>query len=105
MKTPSDKAIAFTLVSQMTAEAERRWMARITFPPGAGGDTVLPVEVFDGNDAPVAEGTLEFAGQRLQVRNGAAAIRYADFVAGVHSVPIWLHRGGMPPVPGGLTFL
>ena len=104
MKTPSDKTIAFTLVSQMTAEAERRWMARLTFPPGSDGETVLPVEVLDGNDTPVAEGTLEFAGQRLQVRNGTASIRYADFVKGKHEVPLWLHRKGMRPVPGVATF-
>ena len=54
--------------------------------------------------APVREGTLEFAGRNIPVRNGAATIRYADFVKGKHSVPLWLHRKGMPPVPGGLTF-
>ena len=43
MKTPSDKTIAFTLVSQMTAEVERRWMARLTFPPGSDGETELPL--------------------------------------------------------------
>ena len=105
MRTPADKTIAFTLVSHRTARAAMRWMARITFPPGSGGGDILPVEVVDGEDCPVADGVLEFAGQHLRVRGGEAGLRYADFVAGAHSVPIWLHRDGMPPIPGGLTFL
>ena len=105
MKTPPDKTIAFTIVSQRAEKAELRWMAHMTFPPGSDGETMLPIEVLGGNDKPVEDGTLEFAGQRLKVKNGAASMRYADFVAGVHSIPIWLHRSGMPPVPGGLTFL
>jgi hypothetical protein len=29
---------------------------------------------------------------------------FAEFVAGKHSVPIWLHRKGLKPVPGVPTF-
>ena len=104
MKTPDDKAIAFTFISHMTARPEQRWIARLEFPPGAGPETELPIEIIDGEDNPVGEGTFEFAGLSLPVRDGASSIRYADFVKGKHAVPLWLHRKGMPPVPGGLTF-
>ena len=80
MNTPPDKTIAFTFVSHMTAEPEQRWIAHMTFPPGSDGDTVLQIEIIDGLDAPVREGTFEFAGCSLPVRDGLASIRYADFV-------------------------
>ena len=60
--------------------------------------------VVDGNDAPVESGTLELAGVKIPVKEGRAEILYADFVKGKHSVPLWLYRDGMQPVPGGLTF-
>lgn len=104
MKTPPDKTIAFTFISHRTEKSEQRWIAHMTFPPGADGSTMLPIEIMDGNDEPVGSGTFEFAGCSLEVRDGMASISYADFVKGKHSVPIWLHRRGMPPVPGGLTF-
>ena len=104
MKTPPDKTIAFTFISHMTEEPEQRWIAHLTFPPGAVGETELQIEIIDGEDAPVREGVFEFAGLSLPVRDGLATIRYADFVKGKHEVPLWLHRKGMPPVPGGLTF-
>lgn len=104
MRTPPDKTIAFTFVSHKTDRSELRWIAHMTFPPGADGSTVLPIELIDGNDEPVKSGTFEFAGRSLDVRDGRASISYADFVKGKHSVPVWLHRQGMPPIPGGLTF-
>ena len=104
MKTPPDKTVAFTFISHRTEKSEQRWIAHMTFPPGADGSTMLPIEIIDGNDEPVGSGTFEFAGCSLEVRDGMASISYADFVKGKHSVPIWLHRRGMPPVPGGLTF-
>jgi len=104
MKTPPDKTISFTIISHRTQRPELRWMAYITFPAGSDETTVLPIEVTGDRDIPVASGTLEFAGQMLAVKDGMASLRYADFVKGVHSVPIWLHRDGMDPVPGGLTF-
>ena len=104
MKTPSDKTIAFTFMSRPTATSEMRWAAKLTFPPGSSADTVLPVMVVDGNDAPVESGTLELAGVKIPVKEGRAEILYADFVKGKHSVPLWLYRDGMQPVPGGLTF-
>ena len=104
MKTPPDKTIAFTFISHMTAKPELRWIAHMTVPPGSDADTVLQIEIIDGEDRPVDEGVFEFAGCSLPVRDGLASIRYADFVKGKHEVPLWLHRKGMPPVPGGLTF-
>ena len=104
MKTPSDKKIAFYFVSQEVSPVEDRWSARVHFPPGAGAETVLPIEVMDGNEEPVADAVLEIFGQRLNVSAGAASTTYADFIAGVHSMPVWMHRKGKKPVPGGLTF-
>ncbi len=104
MKTPDDKEIAFTFGSHPMKQAERRWTAKVTFPAGATAATTLPVELCDGNGAPVASGVFEFAGRRLVVRDGRASISYADFVKGKHEVALWLHRPGLPPVPGGLTF-
>ena len=34
----------------------------------------------------------------------AGALAYADFIKGKHDRAIWLHRRGMLPIPGGLTF-
>ena len=40
----------------------------------------------------------------MPVVDGAAQMTFGEFVAGKHSVPIWLHRRGMRPVPGVPTF-
>ena len=104
MKTPADKTIAFTFMSRPTTTPEVRWAVRLTFPPGSGPDTVLPMVVVDGNDQPIESATLELAGMKIPVRDGRAEMRYSDFIKGKHSVPLWLYRDGMQPVPGGLTF-
>ena len=104
MKTPDDKTVALTFMSHPEKLPELRWRATVTFPPGSTADTTRPVEVVDGNEDPVESGTLELAGCRMPVRNGRASLAYADFVKGKHSVPLWLYRAGMQPVPGGLTF-
>ena len=41
---------------------------------------------------------------KLTVKDGEASMTFAQFVAGKHSVPIWLHRDGMQPIPGVPTF-
>ena len=104
MKTPPDKNVAFYFVSQEVDPMEDRWSARVHFPPGAVAETVLPIEVLDGNEEPVADAVLEIFGQRLKVTAGAASTTYAEFIAGVHSMPVWMHRKGKKPVPGVLTF-
>lgn len=104
MKTPDDKTIAFTFMSHPEKLPELRWTAKVTFPPGSGADTVLPITVVDGNEEPVEAGTLELAGRKIPVKDGRAGLKYADFVKGKHSVPLWLYRDGVQPVPGGLTF-
>ena len=104
MKTPDDKTIAFTFMSHPEKLPEQRWTAKITFPPGSGPDTILPITVVDGNEEPIESATLELAGQKIPVANGCASLSYALFVKGKHSVPLWLYRKGMQPVPGGLTF-
>lgn len=104
MKTPADKEIAFLFVSHPTKDLSWRWTARLVFPPGATAETMLKITVADGLAQPVAEGTFEFAGRHLAVKDGAAEISYADFIRGKHSVPLWLRRPNIEPIPGGLTF-
>jgi len=104
MKTPEDKRIAFTFMSHPMKDPALRWTAVIVFPPGSTAETVLPITLTDGNGAPIAAATFEFAGQRLAVTDGQASITYADFIRGKSSVPLWLYRQGEQPVPGGLTF-
>lgn len=104
MRTPPDKTIAFTFASHPEKDAALRWTARLTFPPGAAAETVLPIEVRDGTAAPVPSAVFEFAGRRLNVVDGRASLTYAEFVRGKHETALWLHRPGRPPIPGGLTF-
>ena len=104
MKTPEGKTISFMFHSHPTKDMKMRWIARITFPPGSTAETVLPITIVDGEEHPVASGVFEFAGQKLKVRDGEASMTFAQFVAGKHSVPIWLHREGMKPIPGVPTF-
>ena len=104
MKAPEEKRIAFTFMAEPSLHSELRWTARMEFPPGASADTMLPISVTDGDGNQVESATFEFAGKNLKVRNGHAEISYADFIKGKHSVPLWLHRSGVPPVAGGLTF-
>ena len=104
MKTPPDKTIAFTFVSHPTHALGLRWTATVVFPQGSTAEAILPIALVDGRGKPVRSGVFEFAGQRLAVRDGAASLSYADFVRGKHEVALWLHRPGLPPIPGGLTF-
>lgn len=104
MKTPDDKTITFTFGSRPMKPLRHGWRATLVFPPGSAAGSVLPITVTDGAGDPVLSGVFEFAGCRLNVSGGSASIAYADFIAGRHSVPLWLHRPGIEPVPGGLTF-
>jgi len=104
MKTPDDKSIAFTFASHPTKNPLERWKAVLSFPPGAGPDSELSIAMVDGDGNPVAEAIFEFAGMKLPIRNGEVRLTYADFIRGKHEVPLWVHRPGMPPIPGGLTF-
>ena len=104
MKTPEDKSITMTFHSHQTKRREEWWRARVSFPPGAGPDSMLEIEVTDGLGAPVRAAVLELAGMRLDVAGGKAGMRYADFVAGKHEKALWLYRDGMDPLPGALTF-
>jgi hypothetical protein len=104
MKTPDDKTIAFTFHSHPTKNRDDWWVAKVTFPPGSTAETVLPISITDEDGNPIKSATFEFAGKSLKVENGASSLTFAEFIAGKHSVPIWLHRAGMEPVPGFPTF-
>ena len=90
MKSPADKKIVFFFHSHPTKDIKMQWRAEVTFPPGATAKTALGISVVDGEDEPV--------------KDGAASMTFAEFIAGKHSVPIWLHRKGKKPVPGVPTF-
>ena len=104
MKSPPDKKIVFSFHSHPTKDIKARWRAEVVFPPGSTAETKLEISIVDGEEVPVAAGTFEFAGKSLRVTDGSASMTFAEFVAGKHSVPIWLHRRGMRPVPGVATF-
>jgi len=104
VKTPVDREIVFSFGSHPTKDLTWRWAARLVFPAGATAGTMLPIRLVDGNGTSITEGVFEFAGRRLPVRDGLAEIAYADFIKGKHEVPLWLHRPGIEPIPGGLTF-
>jgi len=104
MRTPADKTITFTFGSHPMKDPKQRWSARVTFPAGADEATALPIALVDGDENPVADGMFEFAGQNVVIKDGQGSISYADFIRGKHETSLWLHRRGMPPVPGGLTF-
>ena len=105
MKTPEGKTIAFTFISQPTADPKCCWVAKLTFPGGSDSKSILPIYVTQGDGSPVPEAIFEFAGKRLAVRDGHARIAFADFVKGKHESALWLHRKDVPqPMPGGLTF-
>ena len=104
MKAPADKKIVFTFHSHPTKDVSLRWQASIAFPPGATAETPLAITVVDDAGEKIPSAVFEFAGMELPVVDGAATMTFAEFIAGKHSVPIWLHRKGRRPVPGVPTF-
>ena len=103
MKTPADKTVIFTFVSHPTSHIPWRWTATLTFPAGANESSALPLEIVNGEGDPVT-GTFEFAGRQIPVKEGKGTLSYADFIKGKHATGVWLHRKGIEPVPGILTF-
>ena len=61
------------------------------------------LEIVNGENEPVT-GTFEFAGLKIPVKQGKGSLAYADFVKGKHEPAVWLHRKGIEPIPGILTF-
>jgi len=104
MKTPPDKRIMLTYYSHPMKDLKMRWKAHLTFEPGSVDETPAVIALEDGEGAPIASATFELAGRRLKVTDGRAAIACGDFVKGKHETAIWLHRKGVVPVPGALTF-
>ena len=104
MKTPIDKTLVFTYYSHPVKRPEMRWKAKLEFAPGSTDGSPAFFTFVDGNGESVEAGIFEFAGQRLAVADGRAEIACGDFVRGIHEGGLWLHRKGMPPIPGALTF-
>ena len=104
MKAPTDKTVTMTFRSLPFPKPEDGWIVRLTFPAGAGAGDALPLVALDGAERPIARGVFEFAGQALEVTDGAASIPYETFIAGLNERGLWMHRAGAEPVPGGLVF-
>ena len=104
MKTPADKTVVFTYVSHPIKSLKMRWQATLTFPAGADGKTLLPFSFEDGEGAPIESGQFEFSGRMIDIKAGKGSLAYADFVKGKHETAVWMHRKGMEPIPGSLTF-
>ena len=104
MKTPEGKRIVFTLHSEPLKDLKRRWKATVAFAPESTDDSVAEVTVVDGEGIPVAAAEFEFAGSRTKIIAGGGGLKCSSFVAGKHEPAIWLHRPGVSPVPGMLTF-
>lgn len=104
MKTPSDREIVFTLYSHPMKDLKQRWKAGLKFAPGSTDSSYAELSIADGEQTPIVKGVFEFAGAKIKVKNGLGKLKCADFVKGKHEGAIWLHRKGLPPVPGALTF-
>ena len=104
MKTPADKTITLTLYSHPMKDLKMRWKALVVFAAGSTDKTPAEITINDGEGTPVKAATFEFAGAKTPIKDGKGAILCGDFVKGKHESAIWLHRKGMAPVPGALTF-
>lgn len=104
MKTPVDKRITLTFYSHPMKDLKLRWKVALVFEPGSTDESLARLSVVDGEGAPVADGTFEFAGALTKIRAGEGRLKCGDFAQGRHEAAIWLHRKGLVPVPGALTF-
>lgn len=104
MKTPTDKTITLTLYSHPTKDLKMRWKAQLVFAPGSTDETPAEITMVDGEGTPIEVAMFEFAGRKTSIKDGMGAIRCGDFVKGKHEPAIWLHRKGVWPIPGALTF-
>ena len=104
MKTPAGKTITLTLYSHPMKDLKMRWKALVVFAAGSTDETPAEITINDGEGAPIAAGTFEFAGTKTPIKSGKGNLLCGDFVKGRHEPAIWLYRKGMAPVPGALTF-
>ena len=81
-----------------------RWKARLVFAPESTDETPAEITMVDGEGTPIKAATFEFAGAQTAIKDGRGVILCGDFVKGKHEPAIWLHRKGMVPIPGALTF-
>jgi hypothetical protein len=104
MKTPPEKKIILTFHSYPHKDAGLRWKANVIFPSGADDETLAEISIVDGHGNKIEAGEFEFAGMMVKISSGSGAFRCADFISGKHEAALWLHRPGLVPVPGMLTF-
>ena len=104
MKTPEDKKITLTFYSHPMKDLKMRWKAHLVFEPGSTDKTMAEIAIVDGEGTPVKSGVFEFAGCATKIKDGIGKLNCGDFVKGKHETAIWLHRKGIVPIPGALTF-
>ena len=103
MQTP-DRSFRMEFRSIPTPDATDTWMVHVHFPANVGGDAELPIDAVGLHDVPIEKGVFEFMGCKCPIESGRGAIRYADFVAGIHEKAVWMYRPNRMTIPGGLTF-
>lgn len=91
------QSVTFVFLSHPVKMTKMRWCVNLTMPKGE-------VWVEDGEGVPVKSAVLELHGKRVKIREGRGVLSYDDFIKGKHEPAVWLHRRGVPPIPGGLTF-
>ena len=99
----TEKVFRVQFVSALNQDRADSWVVHLHFPPNSGPSDELPIEAIDGNGVPIT-GEFEFMGQKCPIKDGNGAIRYADFIAGIHETAVWFQFPGGETVPGGLTF-
>ena len=103
MKCP-DRDFTMLFRSMPLKSAELQWEVHLVFPANMGPAGALPFYVTDWDEVPIPEGHLDLMGGRWKFAGGRGKIPCADFIKGIHETAVWLHRTGMDPVSGGLTF-
>ena len=93
-----------TLSSPPPKDLKMRWKAQLVCAAGSTDETPAEITMVDGEGTPIKAAIFEFAGEKTPIKGGKGAIRCGDFVKGKHETAIWLHRKGMWPIPGALTF-
>lgn len=104
MKTPDGKNVRIVFASHQMKNTLERWWASVSFPAGTCGDGQLPVSATDWENRPLDKAVFECFGICIPIKNGKGSVSCADFIKGKHATAVWMHRDGMKPVPGSLTF-
>ncbi len=104
MRSPEGKTLSFLFHCVPGTRAQDAWALRVTIPPGATTETEILVDAVGDKSKPIAKGTFEFMGTRVNIVRGKGHLTLGRFMAGIHEKGVWLMRPKHPPIPGALTF-